>query len=388
MVTSTPFGNDGWFDLVEQAAVAVVVDDAQGNVVYANVAAAELFGCTRDDLKAIVPGGLVHADDRERVMSLHRGRLAGRDVPTAYRFTGLRRDGTQCRLEVAARVWSEDGRPAGTVSFLSDATTRETTDERLLRVEVAEAVARFTGGFAKRLIGLLEKMAGLGAGDAGAEQQRRALLARATVLTRDLLVVGRCERASSAPLDLNAVAAEAVILVRSILPERVTLAVEPYGEALLATGDSALLAHAVASVVASALEGRREVANLVIAAAARGAEVAVTIAHDGAVLAEGSGDWSLETYLTTTDAPRRSLGLAAADHLVRQMGGRVELEPLQPRGQVCRFLLPRRGASQAVVATEPDGTFARICRDTAARANDQLRGGAECRRAPKIVVEA
>ena len=41
-----------------------------------------------------------------------------------------------------------------------------------------------------------------------------------------------------------------------------------------------------------------------------------------------------------------------------------------------------------VVATEPDGTHARIYRDIAAAVRDQLAGAAAGRAAPKIVIEA
>jgi PAS domain S-box-containing protein/putative nucleotidyltransferase with HDIG domain len=118
-------------DLVEKAGIAILIDDQQGNFIYANKRYAEIFGYPADEIKNLSIFSVVHPDDLEKVRSYHRGRLAGKKVPDRYEFKGTKKDGSIIYVEVNSAAIKEDGQAAGTRSYLWDITERKKAEETL-----------------------------------------------------------------------------------------------------------------------------------------------------------------------------------------------------------------------------------------------------------------
>ena len=122
-------------DLVEKAGIAILIDDQQGNFIYANKRYAELFGYSADEIKNLSIFSVVHPDDLEKVRSYHRGRLAGKKVPDRYEFKGTKKDGSIIYVEVNSAAIKEGGQAAGTRSYLWDITERKKAEETLRESE-------------------------------------------------------------------------------------------------------------------------------------------------------------------------------------------------------------------------------------------------------------
>jgi len=118
-------------DLVEKAGIAILIDDQQGNFIYANKRYAEIFGYPADEIKNLSIFSVVHPDDLEKVRSYHRGRLMGKKVPDRYEFKGTKKDGSIIYVEVNSAAIKEDGQAAGTRSYLWDITERKKAEETL-----------------------------------------------------------------------------------------------------------------------------------------------------------------------------------------------------------------------------------------------------------------
>ncbi len=116
-------------DLVEKAGIAILIDDQQGNFIYANKRYAELFGYSADEIKNLSIFSVVHPDDLEKVRSYHRGRLAGKKVPDRYEFKGTKKDGSIIYVEVNSAAIKEDRKTVGTRSYLWDITERKKAEE-------------------------------------------------------------------------------------------------------------------------------------------------------------------------------------------------------------------------------------------------------------------
>ena len=109
----------------------VVASDLDGRVVWANLAAAEMFGWSPEELL----GRPIAALLPERAQALTGERLLDDEPGGTFTTTGLRQDGETFNLTVTLRVRrDDDGRPVGAGLIL-----RETTDEMLLRQKLAEA---------------------------------------------------------------------------------------------------------------------------------------------------------------------------------------------------------------------------------------------------------
>ncbi len=76
-----------------------------GNAFFANRRFLEIFGYTSiEEVLPLLPLGLFHPDDRERVEEIMSKRRRGEPAPTRYEYKGIRKDGTALDLE--ARVVS------------------------------------------------------------------------------------------------------------------------------------------------------------------------------------------------------------------------------------------------------------------------------------------
>jgi diguanylate cyclase (GGDEF)-like protein/PAS domain S-box-containing protein len=119
--------SDGRYkDLVEKAGIAILKDDLEGRLTYANRAFAEMFGYSEEELRGFtIRSPLIHPDDIDRILSYHRKRVSGKPAPTRYDFKGMRKDKSiiHCEVEVVPLV--EDGRLVGTRSYIWDITQRK-----------------------------------------------------------------------------------------------------------------------------------------------------------------------------------------------------------------------------------------------------------------------
>ncbi|MDP2914336.1 MAG: PAS domain S-box protein [Candidatus Aminicenantes bacterium] len=124
-------------DLVEKAGIAITIDDREGNLEYANERYAEMFGYGLEEIKNQSIRSIVHPDDIERVLKIHKGRLNGNKVPGRCEFKGIRKDGSLFYLEVDVVTLKEAGKNVGTRSYLWDISDRKRTE-----VEVQETMQK------------------------------------------------------------------------------------------------------------------------------------------------------------------------------------------------------------------------------------------------------
>jgi two-component system, chemotaxis family, CheB/CheR fusion protein len=123
----------GFRDVMLHAAEAIIMVDAAGLIVFANHAAAALFGYGPDELQgmsvdALLPQGLRdgHAQLRADYMRTAEPRPMGRD----RELNGLRKDGTTVPIEVILSVVSPVGEPL-VVAFVTDITLRRASEKAI-----------------------------------------------------------------------------------------------------------------------------------------------------------------------------------------------------------------------------------------------------------------
>jgi len=108
---------------IESAEDAIVFDDLERNVVFANRAFRRLF-CLgdADHLKRI--DDYVAPEWHEAQVARHARRMAGEDVPLTYEFEAVRRDGSRLWVEASVASVFRDGAPVGSCAILRDITER------------------------------------------------------------------------------------------------------------------------------------------------------------------------------------------------------------------------------------------------------------------------
>lgn len=124
--------NEAFFkDLVENAAIAIIVDNPDGSFRYYNRHFREMFGYADSKLKKLSIQELVHPDDKKRVLQYHLDRIAGKDAPSRYEFRGIRKDKSVRHFVVDAVALSENGQISGTRSYLADVTEKKEAENKL-----------------------------------------------------------------------------------------------------------------------------------------------------------------------------------------------------------------------------------------------------------------
>ncbi|MBA3848810.1 MAG: hypothetical protein C0502_02295 [Opitutus sp.] len=135
--------------VVENISDALIVDDVNGRVVFANDRFLEMMGLSREELSHVSLESYVAPEHRSLLRDRHDRRIAGESVPTLYEYIGQRRDGERRWFEVRVSPVLENDRIVGTQSAI-----RDVTDRKQAELELQEAERRH-----RTLLGNLRGMA-------------------------------------------------------------------------------------------------------------------------------------------------------------------------------------------------------------------------------------
>jgi len=116
-------------ELVEKAGAAILIDDREGRFMFCNKRLADLFGYALDDMQTKEIRSIIHPNDIDRVLRIHRDRVNGKKVPSKYEFVGKKKNGDMMYLEVDAIALKEHDRIVGTRSYIWDITHRKKIEE-------------------------------------------------------------------------------------------------------------------------------------------------------------------------------------------------------------------------------------------------------------------
>lgn len=118
--------------VVEHISDALIVDDVDGHVVFANDRFLRLFGLDREQLPNLRLEDYVAPGHRAELRNRHDRRMRGEAVATHFEYEGMRRDGKRMWLEVdIVPITDETGRLAGTQSAIRDVTERRRAEKLL-----------------------------------------------------------------------------------------------------------------------------------------------------------------------------------------------------------------------------------------------------------------
>ena len=122
--------------VVEHIGDAVIADDAEGRIIFANDRFLDLFGFRREQLPELRIEYLVTPEFRDAVIDCHRRRLRGESVPTHFEYEGVRTDGSRLWFEVdVVPITDSDGTISGTQSAMRNITQRRRAEQALRESE-------------------------------------------------------------------------------------------------------------------------------------------------------------------------------------------------------------------------------------------------------------
>ncbi len=120
--------------LISNISDAIIVDDIEGRVRYANQNFFNLFGIPEKNLGKIVIEDYVSPKWRAELRERHNRRMAGEDVASHFEYEGTGADGSRLWLEVSVVKIMDGEKIVGTQSAIRNITERKMTDIRLREV--------------------------------------------------------------------------------------------------------------------------------------------------------------------------------------------------------------------------------------------------------------
>ena len=118
--------------VVENMHDALIVEDRDGRIVFANGRFLRLFGVTREQLPTLLIEDHIAPEHRLLLRNRRARLLSGKSVPMHAEYAGLRPDGSPLWLEVESVTLKDaKGGITGTQSSISDITDRRLSEERL-----------------------------------------------------------------------------------------------------------------------------------------------------------------------------------------------------------------------------------------------------------------
>jgi PAS domain S-box-containing protein len=367
----------GYRRVVELVQEAIWIH-ADGKVIFANPAAANLFGADRPEaLVGRSALGWVHPDDREHAAA--RTRILTTQpcaVPvTEMRLLGL--DGQMRTAAIHAVSFLQDGK-IHVMASARDVTEQRHAEAQLTQAQKMEAVGQLTGGVAHDFNNLLTVIIGtLDMSLERAQSDLRPMLdtalragQRGATLVQRLLAFSRRQALTPEPLDVNRLAADMEELLRRTLGEQIAIEMKLLEGLWPALADrnqveSALLNLAINARDAMPAGGKMtvETGNIHLddAYAARNAEVAagdyilLAVTDTGIGMSPEVLERAFEPFFTTKEVGRGSgLGLSMIYGFAKQSRGHLKIYSEVGHGTTVRLYLPRVvGDSVAATAAAP-----------------------------------
>ena len=338
--------------VLDAAVDAIVLADAQGEILDLNPAACEMFQRTADEMigrnvDILMPEGLasLHAGFIRHHIETGEKRIigSGRDVE------GIRKDGSIFPLHLSVGETRVDGAPLF-VAILHDLTHRTAIQNALSRSQRLDAVGQMTGGIAHDFNNLLTVIIG----NLELQQMREPKTTSDTLisealnaaemgaeLTSRLMVFARKSDLKPVKSDLRILCEEALaILKRSLGPGmRISTDFSPRTRQVLV--DPVQLKSALVNLALNARDAMDKKGELLISVedvmiddhymaqevdVEAGDYVRLSVSDNGAGMDEEAQKRAFEPFFTTkSESGGNGLGLAMVYGFVRQSGGHITL---------------------------------------------------------------
>jgi PAS domain S-box-containing protein len=316
----------------------------------------------------------IHPDDREKVDAAFFGSL-GNHLPCTVEYRIVMPDG---RVKILEERWlvfrDEEGEPVRAAGTCRDITERRqeeserrALEQQLRQAQKMEAVGRLAGGIAHDFNNLLMVIRSytemlqdrLSAQDPLRKSTHEIINAadRAASLTRQMLAFSRKQILSPVVLDLNAVIAETVKMLRRMVGEHIEFRLIAVESLWMIEADSDQMVQVLMNLCVNARDAMPRGGTLTIATGnvsveegglggrsyvAPGDYVTLSVTDTGTGIEPAILESIFEPFFSTKELGKGTgLGLSTVFGVVKQSGGYVWVESEVGQGACFTILLPR-----------------------------------------------
>jgi len=352
--------------LVENVNDAIIMDDFEGRLIFANRRFRELFALQEADISGVPLEQYVAPEWRAEMRGRHDRLMQGEALPDRFEFEGIRSNGTRIWIESLITPVEEEGRIIGSQAALRDTTERKRMEAQYLQAQKMESVGRLAGGVAHDFNNLLTVINGYSAmlleelepGDQSRPNLEEILKAgeRASELTQKLLAVSRKQLVRPRPLNLNALVADAERMFLRLIGEDIEFIMRLSPDLGQVTADPGQIHQVLMNLIVNARDampygGTVTIETKNVDADGAGSYVYLGVSDTGTGMTDEVKQHLFEPFFTTKDPGKGTgLGLATVYGIVHQSAGRIEVSSELGHGTTFGIYLPR---SKSSVLEEP-----------------------------------
>lgn len=350
--------------IFNEAVFGIFVATAGGKILEANPALATMLGHgeIRPVLDAPLRSWFRDPDQHDIMLAtcLAEGTIEG------FVTEWLRTDGERIVVRIDGKTVRTDDGAEGVEMIVDDVTEELQRDRELQQTQKMEAIGRLAGGIAHDFNNLLTVIS------ANSElmdenlpegspirpdlNQIRTAASRASALTRQLLSFSRSDPSETRNVDVNSVVSELDAMLHRLIGADIRLETDLDPDVPPVHADSSRLEQVVMNLVLNARDALphggsiRIATDTVTGTEPNGTggrpEVLLTVRDDGTGMDAATRARIFEPFFTTKEEGKGTgLGLATVYGIVRQTGGRVEVESEVNEGTTFRIWLPGQAGS-------------------------------------------
>ncbi len=355
---------DHVLEAVERAHVGVAVADGRWRFDWVNAAFARLLGGPREEVVGRTPFevtaiGWKEGWLRDALRAMRRGDVWTGEIDAVSRW------GRPVHVMASvSRIATSRGERAFTI-VMHDVATENLLREQLFHAQRMEAMGRLAGGVAHAFNNSLQTLFNafhLLKPRLGADPRSRELMATiertldsASGIANQLLAFARQRTLSPQPVRLGDLAAALEPLLRAALPEDVvlTLSIPPAAEDPVVEVDPAIVEQLLLNLCLNAAEAMDGTGEIAVRVRLDGttSEAVLEVEDSGPGIPEEVAHRIFEPFFTTREGSHTGLGLAVADGIVAQLGGRILARNRPEGGARFTVRLPAVAAVEPLAAT-------------------------------------
>jgi PAS domain S-box-containing protein len=354
-----------YFDLYDLAPVGYLTLSDKGLILETNLTAASLLGVARGDLVKRRLTSFVFSEDAD-IYYLHRKHLLETGVMQLCEVRMVRLDGGQFWARVESVIAAIAGGASIFRVVISDITERKHAEARLAQAQRMESVGLLAGGVAHDFNNLLTVINGyswLMLSRLGPDDPLRPDLEEihkagesAAELTQQLLAFGRKQVLRVRLLDLNRLVIETRPLLERLAGANVEVRTQLNAKSAIVRADPHQLEQVFINLVLNARDAMPDGGRLSIETSdlkqdssyvqlhpdvSIGSHVLLAVSDNGVGMTEETRRRVFDPFFTTKELGKGTgLGLATAQGIVAQSGGRIEVSSEPGRGTTFRIYLP------------------------------------------------